>query len=149
MLHNIRYYGRGGPLHAAAGFGKLDIMKFLLAEGFNINAYLERNKDNGVTCLMWAVMHQRVHAVQLLISRWAHTQSTPKTCCTPSIFFLRGADIHLQGFWHKTGGTALDFAKCSTKSESQTLINMLTEAKKRNDDHERVDNLINYTSNQL
>ena len=96
------YYGVGSPIHSAAGFGKIDILKVLIDEGFDVNAYLEMNSNNGIPGLIWAIMHNRAQSVELLLAS--------------------GADVSLKGSWHGTQGNAMAFA---TKRKNEAILELL------------------------
>ncbi len=79
------------PLHAAAGTGKVDILKLLLDNGARMDTRIKRN---GFTVLHTAVAKGSVYATELLLERGADMTAKDNEGYTPLFFAVRPTPIH-------------------------------------------------------
>ncbi len=91
------------PLHYAATKGHISIMKLLLEN----HAYIDAESPNKSTPLMMAAMYGTFESVKLLVEE--------------------GADVGLK---NEQGLTALDFAKRANRSDAETYLAKVTEARR-------------------
>ncbi len=133
----IRSYGQHSPVHSAAGYGKVDILKYLLdVQSFSFNSFLRVDNNQRISCLQWAIYHNK-EVVSTCIYKNRCRIVLPQRCyLSPHDLFQNcvkvlldhGADVFVEGFWWRLGGDARTFAEAKG---NKVIIKMVKQVQDR------------------